>query len=304
VEQSKTAKLYTIILIVFLVVALTASVTYFKRAAWASDKIRVVTTILPLADFTRQIGGDKVDVVTMVAPGDSPHTLEFAPSKLEMLSQADMYVKAGSGVDFELALMDEFTSLNPVMLVVNCSTGIDLLGAEEEEDNNSDHHGADPHIWLSPVNAKQMISIICAGLVEIDPASAAFYTRNKNDYLAQLDELDQYIEQKLDGYANRNLMIYHPSFGYFAQQYDLHQHAIEIGGTEATIKTLVNSIGLAAQYNLNYIFVSPQSQKDKDNASTIAAETKGQLKEIDPLPADYIANMRSVADAIALELVE
>ena len=303
-EQSKTAKLYTIVLIVFLVVALTASVTYFRREAWASDRIRVVTTILPLADFVRQIGGDKVDVVTMVAPGDSPHTLEFAPSKLERLDQADMYVKAGSGVDFELALMDEFTSLNPDMLVVDCSAGIDLLGTEEEEDDHDDHHGADPHIWLAPVNAKQMVSGICAGLVEIDPASADFYTQNKNDYLAQLDELNRYIEQKLDGYANRNLMIYHPSFGYFAQQYDLHQHAIEIGGTEATIKTLANSIQLAAQYNLNYIFVSPQSQKDKDNASTIAAETEGQLKEINPLPADYIANMRNVADAIALELVE
>ncbi len=299
-EKSKTVKLFAILLIVFLVVALTASVTYFKRGAWAGDRIRVVTTILPLADFVRQIGGGKVDVVTMVAPGDSPHTLEFAPSKLEMLSQADMYVKAGSGVDFELALMDEFVALNSTMLVVDCSQGITLLDGEGEA--GQDDHGADPHIWLSPVNAKQMVQSICAGLIEIDTTNAAFYTQNKDDYLGQLDQLDEYIKQTLNGYDNRSIMIYHPSFGYFSSQYDLNQHAIEIGGAETTAKTLANSIQMAGQHNLNYVFVSPQSGKDRDNASIIAGETGGQLKEIDPLPADYISNMRSVADAIALEL--
>jgi len=305
-EKSKTAKLLTMLLIVTLVVVLTASVTYFKRAAWASDRIRVVTTILPMADFVRQVGGDRVDVVTMVAPGDSPHTLEFAPSKLEMLSQADMYVKAGSGVDFELALMDDFIALNSTMLVVDCAQGIDLLGVEEEaeeEDHDDDHHhGVDPHIWLSPINAKQMVSGICAGLIEIDPAGAVLYTESRNEYLGQLDQLNEYIELALDGYDNRNLMIYHPSFGYFAHEYGLTQHAIELEGSEATIKTLASSIDLAQQYNLNYVFVSPLSEKDKDNASIISAETGGQLKEIDPLPSEYISNMRDVADAIALEI--
>ena len=119
--------------------ALATSVTYLKKGGWASDKIRVVTTILPLADFVRQVGKDMVDVTTMVAPGDSPHALQFAPSKLEMLSQADMYIKVGSNVDFELALMDEFIALNSTMHVVDCSQSVELLVADGDDHDNNDH---------------------------------------------------------------------------------------------------------------------------------------------------------------------
>ncbi len=301
-QQSKSAKTITILIIVFLVMALATSVTYLKKGGWASDKIRVVTTILPLADFVRQVGKDMVDVTTMVAPGDSPHALQFAPSKLEMLSQADMYIKVGSNVDFELALMDEFIALNSTMHVVDCSQSIELLVADGDDHDNNDHEGADPHIWLSLTNAKQMVQSICDGLVAIDPDNADFYSQNKVDYSAQLDKLNDYIEQTMDGHANRNLLIYHSSFGYFADEHSLTQHAIEVGGSETTAKTLAGSINLARQYNLDYVFVSPESEKDKDNANIIAGQIGGRLKEIDPLPADYISNMRSVADAIAQEL--
>jgi zinc transport system substrate-binding protein len=300
VEQSKKAKLIAILAIVLLVAALTVSATYFKRKTWADDKIRVVTTILPLADFVEQVGGNKVEVITMIAPGDSPHTVDFAPSKLEMLSQADVYVKVGTSVDFELALMGDFEALNPDMPVIDCSDGIMLL--DGEGDQHDDEHGGDPHIWLSPINAKTIIENISDRLIAIDPENTAFYTQNTNDYLDQLDELDEYIEETLSEKTNRNIMIYHPSFGYFSNEYDLNQHAIEIGGSEATAKTLESSIRLARLYDLNYVFVSPQSEKDRDNAQLIAAETGGQIVKIDPLPVNYILNMRAIANAIAQEL--
>ena len=275
--------------------------------SWPDGKVGVAVTILPLADFVRQVGSDKVEVMVMVPPGRGPHDYEPTPNQMARLSKADMYAKVGSGVEFELTWMDNLVEQNSDMLVVDCSQDIELLGGEqdspeEEAEEEGDHHhaGADPHIWLSPLNAKQMVQHICAGLIEVDPDNADFYTQNKNDYLARLDELDEYAGQKFDGFANRNFIIYHPSFGYFAHDYDLTQIPIEHDGKEPTPQVMQDAINQAEAHSLEYIFVAPQF--NKSYAQTIAGQTGGSILEIDPLPADYISNMRNVAEAIALEL--
>jgi len=294
------------IFVVFALALASMLSTFSCGNSWPGDKVGVAVTILPLADFVAQVGGDKVEVMVMVPPGRGPHDYEPTPNQMAQLSKADMYAKVGSGVEFELTWMDNLVEQNGDMIVVDCSTGIELLGdaeePEEEQEEEGDHHheGADPHIWLSPINAKAMVQQICAGLIEVDPESADFYTQNKNDYLARLDELDGYIEQTLDGYANRNFIIYHPSFGYFAHDYNLTQIPIEHEGKEPTGQVMEDAINQAETNNLQYIYVAPQF--NQEYAQTIAGQIGGSISEIDSLPADYISNMRNVADAIALEL--
>jgi len=272
---------------------------------WPNDKVGVAVTIAPLADFVEQVGGDKVEVMVMVPPGRGPHDYEPTPNQMVKLSKANMYAKVGSGVEFELTWMDNLIEQNGDMIVVDCSVGIELLDVEEEEgeaEEEGDHHhgGADPHIWLSPINAKAMVQHICAGLIEIDLASAGFYTQNRDDYLARLDGLDEYIEQKFDGRTNRNFIIYHPSFGYFAHEYNLTQIPIEHDGKEPTPQVMQDAINQAETHNLEYIYVAPQF--NRSYAETIAEQITGSVEQIDPLPADYITSMGNVADAITLEL--
>ncbi|MFC1951025.1 metal ABC transporter solute-binding protein, Zn/Mn family [Chloroflexota bacterium] len=267
--------------------------------SWPNDKTGVAVTILPLSDFVAQVGGDRVEVMVIVPPGRGPHDYEPTPQQMTRLSKADMYAQVGSGVEFELTWMDNLVEQNGDMLLADCSEGIELLGADDEHEEDSEA-GADPHIWLSPLNAKTMVQHICAGLIEVDPAGADYYTQNRDDYLVQLDELDEYIEDLLSPYTNRNFIIYHPSFGYFARDYDLTQIPIEHDGKEPTGLVMEDAINQANEHSLEYIYVAPQF--NTEYAETIAGQIGGGILVIDPLPESYISNMQDVADAIALEL--
>lgn len=276
----------SITLLLVLAIALSALVTSCASAEGASDKIGVVVSIVPLADFVENVGREKVEVTVMVPPGASPHTYEPKPSQLVEVSKAEIYVKVGSGVDFELAWMDRIIEVNPNMLVVDSSQGVEPIGK-------------DPHIWNSPVNAKIMVENICDGLIQVDPDNADFYTENKDDYLKELDILDGYIHYQLDQFTNRAFLIYHPAFAYFAGEYNLTQLAVEHGGKEPTPQVMQDCIDKANQYNLQYVFVAPQFATQYCEA--IAREIGGETAPMDPLAENYIANMGRIADSLALE---
>ena len=247
----------------------------------------MVVTIPPLADFVAKVGGDKAAISVMVPPGANPHTYEPTPSQMVNVSKAQVYVKVGTAVEFELSWMDKILKQNPHLQVIDCSIGISLLDD-------------DPHIWNSPLQAKKIVLNISAGLARIDPANAGYYRDNANRYLQELDALDKYIREKLSGYTNRNFMIYHPAFGYLAADYDMNEIAIEREGHETTARIIQESIDLAKKLNLRYIFVAEQFPTAQ--AEAIAREIGGQIVFLDSLPRNYVAGVRGVVDAIAAEL--
>ncbi|HID28363.1 MAG TPA: zinc ABC transporter substrate-binding protein [Methanosarcinales archaeon] len=269
-----------------------------------SKRIGVVVSILPQAEFAEKVGGDKVQVTVMVPLGASPHTYEPTPSQLKEVSKAKMYAKVGSGVEFELTWMDKIISVNREMLVVDCSKGIELIGEEHghegehhEHKEEHKHHGADPHIWLSPKNAKIMVENIYQGLIQIDPPNQEYYARNKEKYLQELDELDNGIVQALSGKKNRKIMVYHPAWAYFARDYGLEQIPIEKEGKEPTPQGIASLIKQAKENNITVIFASPQFSTK--SAEVIAKEINGKVVLISPLEKNYLENMRKVAEAFA-----
>ncbi len=276
----------TIASIIIAVTLIAISSGSIAKQTVSEEKIGVVVTILPLADFVENVGGDQVKITVMVPPGASPHTYEPTPSQLSDISRAKMYVKVGSGIDFELAWMEKMSEMNKEMLVIDCSEGIRKIGD-------------DPHIWNSPANAKIMVEKICKRLIKIDPSHKSYYTANRDRYLKELDDLDAYIHERLDNFKNRVFIVYHPAFGYFAREYNLTQLAIEHSGKEPTPKVIQNCIDNAKKYHLSYVYVAPQSATEC--AKAIAHEIGGKIVFIDSLPRSYIPNMKSVADSLALE---
>jgi len=265
----------------------TIATTQTETITETDDTLNIAVSILPVADFVANVGGEHVEVTVMVPPGYSPHTYEPTPNQMVRISEADAYVKVGSGVEFEESWMSDLIAQNQDMTIIDCSPGVDLLGS-------------DPHIWNSPVNAMQMVENIYQGLIDIDPANQSDYQANRDSYLADLQALDDYAHQTLDGFSNRNFIIYHPAFGYFAAEYDLTQIPIEHEGKEPTPQVIQDCIDKSVEYDLNYVFVAPQFATSY--AETIAQEIDGQVLYVDPLPATYISNMRSVVASIALEL--
>ena len=278
-----------------LAVTLITAATACGQETPQSAKLGVAVTLAPYADFVRQVGGDNVDVNIMVPIGASPHSYEPTPGQMVALSEAEVYVQVGSGVEFELTWMDNLIAQNEEMLVVNGSDGIELIASTD-----ADEPGMDPHVWTSPSNVKIIVENICDGLITVDPDNAAYYESNRDSYLSEIDALDEYIGDKFEGYTVRYFLIYHPSFGYFAGEYGLEQLAIEHEGKEPTPQVIKQCIDLAEQYNLNYVYIDPASVPQY--AETIADEIGGDTATLNPLPESYIESMRDAADAIALEL--
>jgi len=246
-----------------------------------TGKAIVGVTIAPQTEFVERIGGNKVEVVLMVPPGASPHTYEPTPRQLEKISSADMYAKVGSGIEFEISWLGNLIDLNKEMLVVDCSEGIELLGT-------------DPHIWLSPKNAKIMAENIYQGLVEVDPGNVVYYSKNKEQYLQELDGLDLLIENSIKGKENRKFIVYHPAWGYFADEYGLGQISIEDEGKGPTPKGIVSVIKQAKENNISVVFASPEYSIS--SAETISQEIEGNVLLISPLEKNYISNLEQVAE--------
>lgn len=160
------------------------------------------------------------------------------------------------------------------------------------------HEGTDPHIWLSPVNARTMIENFLEKLIEIDPGNEEYYRENAQAYIDELIEMHDQIEALLEPHHGRRFLIYHPSFNYFAREYGLEQVAIEHEGKEPGPAGLAAIIDQAKDEGITVVFVSPQF--DKSNAEAIAAEIGGSVLTLNPLAEDYIDNLMEVA----LNLIE
>jgi zinc transport system substrate-binding protein len=282
---------WVVVAVIILAAILALSAVSCKSSETDDTKLTVAVTILPQAGFVKAIGGDKVDVIVMVPPGASPHTYEVTADQMTQLSNAKMYAKVGSPVEFELAWMDKLIAINKAMLVVDCSEGVELITSQDP-----DEPGMDPHIWLSVKNVEVMVQNICDGLVQVDAANQSYYEKNCNDYLAELNNLDSDISAALADVTNRNFIVFHPAFGYFARDYELTQIGVEQDGKEPDADYMVRLVNEAIEQDIHVVFVSPQYSTK--SAESIAKEIDGQVVIIDPLAENFVENMRNIESAM------
>lgn len=312
----------TVILVVGLAFLLTnddqkPSENPFEEAE-KSEVVDVMVSILPQVDFVSRIGGDKVRVTAMIPPGFSPATYEPSPSQLKELQNADIYVRIGH-IEFEKARMAQLESLNPDMTVVDSSKGIELLtltahGHEEEDhehrhENEGSHEheeahehaaGNDPHIWLSPGLVEVQAQHILDALVAYSPADEAYFTKNYETFIADLDVLDAELTTAFAPIAGETILVFHPAFGYLADAYGFHQESIEIEGKDPTPAQLQAIIDEARADGVKVIFV--QEQFSTKSAESVADAIGGAVVQIDPLAPDYIENLTSMAETIVSSL--
>jgi zinc/manganese transport system substrate-binding protein len=196
--------------------------------AAAEGKLAVVATTPEVADFVRNIGGDKVAVTQIIKPNVDPHDYEPTPADLAAIGSAKLVIKNGVGLEGWLDQTIESAGLGGT--VVDSSTGVTLHegGHEhgEEEGEAEEHAGEedhDPHIWHNPQNAKIMVTNIEKGLAAADSANAAVFATNLASYGAKIDQLDKDNEAawaKIPA-AQRKLVTNHDAFGYYVDRYQV-----------------------------------------------------------------------------------
>ena len=264
--------------------------------AQAGKKLAVFVSIAPQKYFVHQIGQERVDVQVMVQPGASPATYEPKPRQMAALSKTPIYFAIG--VPFEKNWLKKFAAANPNMRVVHKDHGIQKIPMsahrhEAGQGPEKDHYGEpDPHIWLTPALVMIQARTIRDALQEIDPAHRSVYETNYKAFTSTLAALDAELRNMFADKQGLQFMVFHPSWGYFADTYGLKQVAVEIEGKNPKPAQLKELIEHAKEKGIKIIFVQPQFSSK--SAKLVAREIGGQVAVADPLAQDWSANLRAV----------
>jgi ABC-type Zn uptake system ZnuABC Zn-binding protein ZnuA len=173
-------------------------------------RLRVVATTTQVADLAANVGGDRVQVTSLLKPGIDPHDYEPSPADIDAIAHADLVLE--NGVGLEAWLGDTIDSSGFDGPVVDTSQGVRLrmVGG-----------AGDPHIWQNPRNAERMAADIERGLAAAEPSAATIFQANLAAYTRQLQALDSEVQRQIDSLANKKLVTNHDAFGSYIDRYGL-----------------------------------------------------------------------------------
>ena len=253
-----------------------------------SNKPILAVSIVPEQTFVKAVCGDLAEVIAMIPPGNSPENYEPTPKEMEQFSKASIYFTIGVPTE-EANILPNVRDIK----VVSLQNEVASVYADRTFGSGE----RDPHIWLSPKRVKVMIEAIAHEMSKLDPKNEITYSENAKAYNEQLDELDGQIQSALTGVQSKKFIVYHPAFGYLADDYGLTMYALEDEGKEATPQHLQEMIDLAKEENIKVIFY--QDEVDSSQSEAFAEEIGGKTIQLAPLAAEYIGNLKSMAETMA-----
>jgi len=262
-----------------------------------SERFEIFVSVLPQKYFVERVAGKHANVHVLVGPGQNPATYEPTPRQMAGIVEADLYFQIG--VPFETIWLDRLRKMEPGLQIVDLRSGLPLRRLEDHSHAGAsfpEQNRKDPHVWTNPRHVMTLVRTIRDALVGLDPENVDEYDRNLQRFTHDLDQLDSRIRKKLDGISNRRFLVFHPSWGYFADAYGLEQIAIEVDGKEPGPRTLIAVIEKARLQDIQVVFVQPQF--DRRRADTVATALGAKLTVLDPLAEDYMDNMQKAAEIL------
>jgi len=256
-------------------------------------RVRVVASIAPLADLARRVGGDRVEVLTLIPPGASEHTWEPTPRAMARMEKVRLFLEVGAGFEtWSGRLVDAASSGTGRVTVVDASEGVDLLADPDEHGAHGDPDGtehANPHYWLDPVSVSLCIPRIADALAAIDPDGAEGYRARGAQARDEIAALDREIRARTAGFSSREIVTFHAAWDYFARRYGLTVVAsIEaFPGREPGPRRITQIVDLVRREKVRAVFAEPQSSAKA--AEAIAAECGIPVRLLDPLGGEAIA---------------
>lgn len=260
----------------------------------ANDKLTVAVSIPPEEAFVKAVAGNLVNVVTLIPPGKSPENTQPTPQTLQKFSNAKLYFTIGVPSEKE-SILPKAKSINKNIKIVNLFDETEKIYKPRKFGNS-----IDPHIWLSPKRTEVIIQSIKNSLCSLDPKNKEIYEENCVNYINKLKTLDINIKNKFKNKKNKSFIVYHPAFGYFADDYGLNMIALEKEGKDASPQDLQNLIDIAKKQNLNTIFY--EEEVDSKQSRAFAESINGKAQKLSPLSQEYITNMQTMTNDIAKTL--
>ncbi len=249
-------------------------------------RMKVAATIVPLADFCRQVGGDLVEVRTLIPPGASAHSYEPTASEFKFLGGARVFVMNGLGLEEWASGVIRKAGPGSMVVVVTADAvpKAELLRAGAFGGEKGSGREYDPHIWLDPNIAAFQVGAIRDGFIEADPAHRERYTANASRFIRELEALDREIRDATAGFTRRSFVALHPGWAYFSRRYGIEQAAAvqEVPEQEPSGRRIERVVEEIKAKGIKVIFAEPQASARA--AQVIASSIPGvRVFYLDPL---------------------
>ncbi|MEK3981863.1 metal ABC transporter substrate-binding protein [Paenibacillus sp. FSL K6-3166] len=299
-----------------------------------ASKLNIKVSFYPIYEFTKNVAGDLAEVEALIPAGIEPHDWEPTAQDMAEISDADMLIYNGAGMEGWVDQVLESVS-GKSLITVEASKGLDIMeGTEEEEadhdhgegehaheegehaheEHSHDHGGLDPHVWLNPVLAIQEVRNIEAALSAAAPDNAKDFKANADAYVAKLEQLDQAFKDELKETKRKDFITQHAAFGYLAKQYGLTQ--VPIAGLspeqEPSAANMSKIVEFAKEHKVKTIFF--ETLVSSSVADTIAKEIGAKTAVLNPIEGlteedrsqnlDYLGIMRQNLAALKSALNE
>lgn len=262
----------------------------------SNDKLQVSVSISPIREFTEIIGGDKIDIKTIVPDNVEAHDFELKTSSIKNVSDSDLFIYNGAHMEDWLDDLKESVSGN--VKYVDASSNSDIIKKDGKED---------PHLWLSLKEAGNQSKVICDALVKADADNKEYYEKNYEDFKKQLDDLYNEYKASFDNVKLKDFITGHAAFGYLCRDFGLEQKSLTdmFNEGEATAKTYENLAKYCNEKGIKTIF-SESSETSKE-AETLANEINGKVEKIYSLESSvkgksYIEAMKENLEKIYTSL--
>lgn len=255
--------------------------------------LTVVTTILPITQFTNAVVGDRAKVIPLLPTNVDPHDFQAQPSDVKTLADADVLVKNGLEMEFFLdGLIANAGNTN--LAVIDSSQGVEVIRNEEDhshdhpyhhDHNQAEHHDHgeyNPHIWLDPKRAIQQVQNIRDSMIALDPEGEAIYAANAATFIAELEALDSEITNRLGPFKGKTFVTFHDFAPYFAQSYGLEtQFLVDVPAEKPSPNDVKRVINAVQKSSLKTLLAEPSA--GEDSFAAIAKDTGVKVSLFDPI---------------------
>lgn len=278
----------------------------------SAEKLRVLTSFLPVYCFAANVAGEHAVVENFLPPGAGPHDYQFTPRDIRKLSEADVILVNGLGMENWLNKAIESSGSKKAGKLAELAAGLkkeqlikDIHGISLGGKDDHDHsHGPNPHIWLDPRLAIHCVKNVEAVLSKADPKNAANYAANAQAYVSKLEKLDAEIEAMLKPVKDGSFVTFHNAFPYLVKRYDLKLAGVveEVPEVQPSPRYLGKLLDVMRKSKTKVLFAEPQFPKKI--AERIAADAGVPLGTLDTLetgelkPATYEEGMRRNAETL------
>ncbi|MBF0198547.1 MAG: zinc ABC transporter substrate-binding protein [Planctomycetes bacterium] len=273
----------------------------------ANEQLQLWVSIAPQAYLVLAIGGHLVNVDVLLPEGKDIHLYSPSPKQIMSLAKADLYFTVG--LPFERSIQQKLSGQSQLKLI-DCTQNVkrrfmkgSTFVCEHGHEHTHNHaHGEqvnqhpDPHVWLGVEALKKMSESIYLSLAQQMPQNENLLKQNYQALIHRLEKVDAELKSKLAPFKGKKFLVFHPAFGYFADNYDLEQMAVEVEGKSPSARQMTELIGVAKQERIRVVFV--QKQFDRKSSQVVAQGIGGSVVPLDPLAGDVLSNLKAMGDEL------